>query len=94
LSFTAIALAGMFAAWSAAGFVAWLPWVAFNGQDRPLTRLGVAVAAGLAGALLLPAIGVRGETGLVWSPAAAFAMATAASFAYHRHLRRARRQAG
>lgn len=91
MSFGAIALAAIVVVWLGAGFTAWLPWVLANGPNRPLTRLAVALLAGVAGALLVPMLGARDERGLLLSPVAAFAAATAASFVLHRRLPRMRR---
>ena len=90
MDLTTIALVAMFAVWLGAGFTAWLPWVVFNGQHRPLTRLWVALAAGLGGALLVPAVGLRDAMGLFLSPVAAFGFATLASYGLHRWLGRRR----
>lgn len=90
MTFGALALTALLVLWFACGFVCWLPWVALNGPDRPLTRLGAALAGGYAGALVLPAIGVRGETGLALSPLLALAGGTLASAALHTWLRRRR----
>lgn len=91
MSFEAIAVTAMLVAWLGAGFAAWLPWVAFNGPNRPLTRLGIALVAGLAGALLVPLLGARDERGFLLSPVAAFSAATVASFVLHRRLPKMRR---
>ena len=91
MSFEAIALAAMLAVWLGAGFAAWLPWVAFNGPNRPLTRLLVALVTAVLGALVLPLAGLRDERGFVLSPASAFLAATVASYALHRRLPKMRR---
>jgi hypothetical protein len=83
MNFELLALIGMLTLWAGLGAVSWLAGAAARRGRGALPALPLAGLGGLAGGLLVPALGQRNIVGLLLSLLAAFAgglVLTAAGF--------------
>ena len=81
---------GVLALWGAIGLLPWVATVVATRGCAPLIGLPLAIAAGIGGGALVPALGAKDVVGVWISLATAFAAGAAASYGAMRLARRSR----